>query len=112
MKSGDEPVVIFIPDYGLIRVRSRDFRQEPDPSKVSRWVSEEAGLNALSQLKPEDVMKRKVLPYAQVVPMSVGLKQQLDYEVFLKLLSAYKNSISDREKAVFYAEPWTGTKKA
>lgn len=108
MKAGEEPYVIFIPDFGLVRVKGRDFLLETNPKKLSMWVTEAGALNGIELLRPEDPVKRMLMVNAQAVPLSEGFRRQRAWEAFQDLFNAYKVTLSDAEKEVFY-EPIQGS---
>ncbi len=102
MKAGEEPWVLFIPDFGLVKVKGRDFRLETNPRKMSQWVAEPFAQAVLANLLPEDPVKRMLVVNGQVLLQSQGMRQQRALDAFRALFDSYKTSMSDREKEVLY----------
>lgn len=97
MKQSDFPFVIFVPDFGVIRIKRRDYVYEPDWDKVSQWDEKKSAEDAILRLRPDDTVRRLKLAQAVALDLGQAMKAQSVLDLQRKLLKT-ETSLTAREK--------------
>lgn len=98
MKQSDLPFVIYIPDFGPIRIKRRDYVHEPDWEKVNQWDDKEAAKDAIGRLRPEDPIRKLRLESAVVMNIVDAMIEYRTLELQRKLLKV-ETSLTERDKS-------------
>lgn len=98
MKQSDLSFVVYIPDFGPIRIKRKDYVHEPDWEKVNQWDDKQVAKDAIGRLRPEDPIRKLRLESAVVMNIVDAMIEYRTLELQRKLLRV-ETSLTERDKS-------------